>query len=134
MDVNPEFYHKSYKESSVLLIFYKYPGPPMVKALPQHLYAVLGEKFKIMCNATNDQDAPMNLTFSWKTPDGVHFNITTTTEDNNRKAISTLHISSVTNGHDGMYKCTVSNGKHQGNNVAISSLLVVEGKILLLYA
>ena len=106
----------------------------MVKALPQHLYAVLGEKFQIMCNATNDQDAPMNLTFSWKTPDGVRFNITTTTEDNNRKATSTLRISSVTNGHHGMYKCTVSNDKHQGNNVAISSLLVVEGKILLLYA
>ena len=106
----------------------------MVKALPQHLYAVLGEKFQVMCNATNDQDALMNLTFSWRAPNDVQFSIATATEVDGHKATSTLQISNVTNGHDGMYTCTVSNGKHQGNNVAISSLLVVEGKILLLYA
>ena len=106
------------------------PGPPMVDTLPQHLYAVLGEKFQIMCNATNDQDAPVNLTFSWKTPDGIHFNITTSTKGKGHKVISTLCINSITKHHDGMYKCIVSNGKHQSNNVSISSMLVVEGNVV----
>ena len=99
----------------------------MVKALPQHLHAVLGERFQIMCNATNDQDAPLNLTFSWRTPSDVQFNIAIATDNNSHKATSVLRISTVTTDHGGMYKCIVSNGKHQGNNVSISSVLVVEG-------
>ena len=98
----------------------------MVMELPQQLYAVLGKEFQITCTATNDQDAPMNLTLSWTTPNDV--DITTTNEHNGLTAISTLHISNVTHNHGGVYQCTVSNGEHQGNDVSITSTLVVEGK------
>ena len=100
-------------------------GPPIVERLPQQLHAELGKEFQITCTATNDQDAPMNLTLSWRTPNVT--DITTTDEHNSNTIISTLHISNVTHAHGGMYQCTASNGERRGNNVSVSSNLVVEG-------
>ena len=91
---------------------------------------MLGESFHITCNATNDQDAPMNLMFYWKGQDGVQFNVTTTDEDDNLTAVSTLHFSNVTHDHGGIYQCTVSNGENQENNISVASTLFIEGKIL----
>ena len=100
----------------------------MVERLPQQLHAVLGKEFQIACTATNDQDAPKNLTLSWTSPNGV--DITTTDKYNGLIATSTFHISNVTHNHDGgVYWCTVSNGEHRGNNVSVTSTLVVEGKM-----
>ena len=98
----------------------------MVERLPQQFHVVLGREFQITCNATNDQDAPMNLTLSWRTPNGI--GIITTDEHDDLTATSTLHIGSVTRDHGGMYQCTASNGERRGNNVSVSSTLVVEGK------
>ena len=103
----------------------------MVKGLPQQLHAVLGKEFQITCTATNDRDALMSLILSWITPTGV--DITITDEYDGLTATSTLHISNVTHNHGGVYQCTASNGEHQGNNVSITSTLVVEGEIHLLY-
>ena len=105
----------------------KSSGPPVVKELPQQLHAVLGERFKITCTATNDQDAPMNLKFSWSGPKSVQY-MTDDIEDGSLAATSTLHISNVTHNHGGVYQCTVSNGKHQRNNISVASTLVIEGK------
>ena len=102
----------------------------MIKELPQQLHAVLGESFHIICTATNDQDAPVNLIFYWGGPNGVQFNVTTTDEDGSLTATSTLHISNVTHNHGGVYQCTVSNGEHQRNNIFVITNLVVEGKNL----
>ena len=101
-------------------------GPPLVEGLPQQLHAVLGKEFQITCTATNDQDAPMSLILSWTTPNGI--DITPTDEHNGLTTTSTLHISNVTHNHGGVYQCTASNGEHQGNNVSVTSTLVVEGK------
>ena len=98
----------------------------MVKELPQQHYVVLGKELQITCTATNDQDAPMNLTLSWTTPNSV--NIITTDKHNGLTATSTLHISNVTHNHGGVYQCTASNGERQGNNVSVASTLIVEGK------
>ena len=103
-------------------------GPPVIKELPKQLHAVLGEQFQITCIATNDQDAPMNLMFSWHIPNRVQPNITTTDEDNSHMATSTHHISTVTRDHSGMYMCTVSNGNDQGNANSVNWTVVVEGK------
>ena len=100
----------------------------MIKKLPKQLHAVLGEGFNITCTATNDHDAPMNLTLSWTAPNKV--DIMTTDKYDGVSAISTLHISDVTHDHDGLYVCTASNGEHQGNNVLVTLTLVVEGKRL----
>ena len=94
--------------------------------MPQQLHAVLDKEFDITCTATNDQDAPMSLILSWTTPTGV--DITTTDEHDGLITTSTLHISNVTHNHGGVYQCTASNGEHQGNNVSVTSTLVVEGK------
>ena len=91
---------------------------------------MLGEEFQITCTATNDEDAPMNLMFSWRTPNGVQFNVTTTDEDDSHTATSTLHIHTVTLNHGGVYQCIVSNGGHQANNISVNSTLIVEGKIV----
>ena len=72
-------------------------GPPVVHELPQQVHVVLGEEFQITCTATNDQDAPRNLMFSWRVPRRVAFHETTTDEDDSRTASSTIHISNVTN-------------------------------------
>ena len=93
--------------------------------MPQQLHAVLDKEFDIICTATNDQDAPMSLILSWTTPNGV--DITRVDERNGLTTTSTLHISNVTHNHGGVYQCTVSNGEHQGNNVSVTSTLVVEG-------
>ena len=90
-------------------------------------HVVLGKNVNINCTATNDQEAPMNLMFSWTTSNNLHFTITTTDEDGSRTATSALHISNVTSNHGGLYMCTVSNGGDQRNNVSVSSTLIVEG-------
>ena len=94
-------------------------------------HVVLGENVHINCTATNDQDAPMNLMFSWTTLNNLHFTITTTDEDNSHTATSTLHISNVTSNHGGVYICTVSNREDQRNNVSVNLTLIVERKISL---
>ena len=98
----------------------------MIEKLPQQLHAVLGEEFHITCTATNDHDAPMNLTLSWTAPNGV--DIIATNKHDGLTTTSTLHISDVTHGHGGAYQCTASNGELQGNNVSVTLTLVVEGK------
>ena len=98
--------------------------------LPQKLHAVVGERFEITCTATNDQDAPMNLKFSWSGPNSVQsISMTDVIEDDGLTATSTLHINNVTHNHDGVYQCTVSNGEHPRNNISVASSLVVESKI-----
>jgi len=92
---------------------------------------VLGEEFQITCTATNDQDAPTNLMFSWRTPRGVEFNETTTDEDNSRTASSTLHFSSVTNNDGGQYTCNIRNIKR--GSVDKSFTLLVEGILITMY-
>ena len=67
----------------------------------QQLHIVLGEEVQITCTATNDQDAPIKLVFSWMTPNNNKFNITTTDGDNSCTATSTLHISTVALNHHG---------------------------------
>ena len=109
-------------------LFYK--GPPIIEELPQQLHAVLGVEFWITCTATNDQDAPMKLIFSWSTPNGVQFNVTTTAEDNGHTATSTLRISRVTHSHAGAYQCIVRNDDHQRNINSVTSTVVVEGNWL----
>ena len=99
-------------------------GPPIVQELPQQVHVVLGEEFQITCTATNDQDAPTNLMFSWRSPRIVEFNETTTDEDDSRTASSTLLISSVTNNDSGRYRCSVRN---DGGSAVTSLRLIVEG-------
>ena len=90
---------------------------------------MLGEELQITCTATNDQDAPTNLMFSWRTPNNVTFNNETTKEDgSSRTATSTLHISTVTHDHDGMYQCIVRNGEPVSANASESTIVIVEGK------
>ena len=72
--------------------------------MSQRFHVILGEQLQITCTATNDEDAPMKLEFSWEAPNGVQFNVTRTDEDDNRTATSTLHISRVTRNNDGMQK------------------------------
>ena len=95
--------------------------------LPQQLHVVLGEELWITCTATNDQDAPMKLAFSWRTSNGVPFNVTTTDENNGRIATSTLHIGRVTHSHAGGYQCIVKNDGHQRKNNSVASTVIVEG-------
>ena len=85
---------------------------------------MLGEVFQITCTASNDQDAPTNLMFSWRTSKGVEFNETTTDEDDSHTASSTLHISSVTYNDGGRYRCSVRN---DGGSAVTTLRLIVEG-------
>jgi len=94
----------------------------MVEELPRQVYVVLGEVFQITCTATNDQDAPTNLMFFWRTR--VEFNETTTDEDDSRTASSTLYISNVTIYDGGRYRCIVWN---DGGSEVTTSKLIVEG-------
>ena len=91
---------------------------------------MLGEELQITCTATNDEDAPMNLMFSWRTPNNVQFNFTIT--NNSHTATSTLHISTVTYTHGGVYQCIVRNDEHQANNISVNSTVIVEGKKLVM--
>ncbi|XP_065918156.1 contactin-3-like isoform X3 [Dysidea avara] len=101
-------------------------GPPILQELPQQVHVVLGEEFQITCTATNDQDAPTNLMFSWEAPRGAEFNETTTDEDDSLTASSTLHVISVTKSHGGKYACNVRNTRRA--NVDTSFTLIVEVK------
>jgi len=96
----------------------------MVEELPQQAHVVLGEEFQITCTATNDQDAPTNLMFFWRTPRGVEFIETTTDEDDSLTASSTIIISNVTNNDGGRYRCSVGN---DGGSEITTSRLIVEG-------
>ena len=99
----------------------------MVQDLPQQVHVVLGEEFQITCTATNDQDAPTILIFSWETPPKkkrIQFNETTTDEDDSHTASSTIHISSVTNNDGGRYRCIVRNGD---GSIVTTLKLIVEG-------
>ena len=89
---------------------------------------MLGEEFRITCTATNDQDAPMNLMFSWETPNSAHLSLITTDEDDSHTATSTLHISTVTHDHDGVYQCIVRNGGAVSANSSKATTVIVEGK------
>ena len=104
-------------------------GPPTAEKLPQQLYVGLGENFQITCTATNDQDAPMNLMFSWRIPNDSQYNVTTSDEDKTRMASSTLYVGAVTHNHSGMYQCIVKNGEHIGNVNSVTSTIIVEGKL-----
>ena len=100
----------------------------MIEELPQQLRIVLGEQLKITCTATNDQDAPKNLMFSWKTPNNVSFSNKTTNEDNiSHKATSTLLINTVTRDHGGVYRCIVRNGEPLSANSSKATTVIVEG-------
>ena len=106
-------------------------GPPRIELLQDQFHAELGKNFQINCTAINGGDASMNMVFSWKTPKGVQFNVTTTDEDDSRTATSTLHISRVTHRHAGLYQCIVKNG---GPVMSItSSQLVVQGEYWLIH-
>ena len=98
----------------------------MIKNIPVQLHAVFGEAFHITCTATNDQNAPMNLTLSWTAPSGV--DIITTNKHGGLTTTSTLHVSDVTHNHSGVYVCTANNGEHPGNYISITSTMLVEGK------
>ena len=95
-----------------------------MEELPQQAHVVLGEEFQIKCTATNDQDAPKNLIFSWEAPRGVELNYTTTDEDDSRTASSTLHISNITVDHNGEYTCIAKNVRRK---VKTNFTLIVEG-------
>ena len=100
----------------------------MIEKLPQQLHVVLSEEFQITCTATNVQDAPMKLMFSWRVPDGITFSNMTTDEDDGHRASSTLHIGRVTHNHSGVYQCFVRNDGHQrNNNFVTSTTVIVEG-------
>ena len=70
----------------------------------------------------------MSLMFSWETPNSAHLSLITTDEDNNRTASSTLHISTVTHDHDGVYQCIVRNGGPVSANSSKATTVIVEGK------
>ena len=95
----------------------------MIEKLPKEIYAVLGEGFQVTCTAKNDQDAPINLMFSWNKPKDVQINITDGDEDSRRNASSTITITNVTKNYEGKYKCTVKNR----GSVSTSFSLIVEG-------
>lgn len=93
---------------------------------------VLGEQLQIICTATNDQNAPEKLMFSWSTPNGLQFNVSTTDEDDSLTATSTLYISNVTHNHDGMYHCSVRNADDKLANSSKATNVIVEGKYIFL--
>ena len=88
---------------------------------------MLGEKLQITCTATNDQDAPMKLMFSWRVPVGVMFNNITTDEDDSHTASSTLLINSVTRNHSGVYQCIAWNDEHRLSDSYKVTTVIVEG-------
>ena len=107
------------------------PGPPQVEELPEQAHGVLNEEFQITCTATNDQDAPTNLMFSWEVPNSVVYNYTTTDEDDGRTASSTLCINNITVDHNGQYTCIARNGMGGRRKVDTTFTLIIEGKQLL---
>ena len=91
---------------------------------------MLGEELRITCTATNDEDAPLKLMFSWRTPNNVTFTNETTNEDTSRTATSTLRIDTVTRNHNGMYQCIVRNGEHRFAASSNLTAVIIEGKYL----
>ena len=71
----------------------------------------MGKEFNITCIATNDHDAPMNLTLSWTAPSGI--DIITANKHDGLTTTSTLYVSYVTHDHSGVYVCTASNGEQE---------------------
>ena len=106
-------------------------GPPRITPLQPQFHAELGRDFEINCTATNVHDATINLNFTWSTPNGVQFDISSTAEDESRTATSTLHIDMITPNHGGEYQCIVSNGGEAIRTT--SSEIVVQGKCHLIY-
>ena len=108
-----------------MLLSQYHTGPPIVQKLPQQVHVVLGEEFQITCTATNDQDAPTNLMFSWRRLRGqVELNETITDVDDSRTASSTLHINSVTENDGGRYRCSANSN---GGSAVTTFRLIVEG-------
>ena len=95
--------------------------------MPPQILGVLGEQFQITCNATNDKDAPHNMTFTWMTPDGVDHNVKMTSEDDDHTASSTLYISRLARSDNGTYKCYVTNNNASSASVVTSTTVIVEG-------
>ena len=100
-------------------------GPPRINPLQPQFHAELGKEFQINCTATNILDASMNLTFTWRGPNGVQLDYTEPYEDDSRTATSTLRISTITHSHGGVYQCIVRNGGSA--NDTTSSEIVVQG-------
>ena len=96
--------------------------------MPLKIHIVLGENLQITCTATNDQDAPMKLMFSWRVPGDVVFNNITTDEYDSHTASSTLLINNVTHNHSGVYQCIVWNDEHRLSNSSKATTVTVEGK------
>ena len=92
----------------------------------------MGEQLQITCTASNNQNAPEKLAFSWKPPNGIQFNVTMTDEDNSLTATSTLYISNVTHSHNGMYHCSVRNAEINLANSSKATNVIVEGKYIFL--
>ena len=111
----------------MLLWFIYCLGPPRITPLQPQFHAELGRGLRINCTATNAPDASIDLTFTWKAPNGARFDITRTTEDESRTATSTLHINTVTHSHGGEYQCVVTNGGEASDTT--SSEIVVQGNI-----
>ena len=88
---------------------------------------MLGEELQITCTATNDEDAPLKLMFSWRTPNNVMFTNETTNEDTSHTATSTLRIDTVTRNHNGMYQCIVRNSEHISATSSNTTIVIIEG-------
>ena len=100
---------------------------PVLTQFPPQMLGVLGEQFQITCNATNDEDAPHNMMFTWMTPDGVDHNVKMTSEDDDHTASSTLYISILARSDNGTYKCYVTNNNASSASVVTSTTVIVEG-------
>ena len=88
---------------------------------------MLDEQFQITCNATNDNDAPHNMMFTWITPDGVDHNVNMTSEDDDHTASSTLYISRLARSDNGTYRCYVTNNNVSNASVVTSTIVIVKG-------
>jgi len=109
------------------LSIYYYTDKPKVVPFPHEIHGVLGEQFKITCYATNDKDAPHNMTFTWMTPDGFVHNVNMTSEDDDHTTSSTLYISRLARSDNGTYKCIVTNNEVSSTSVVTSTTVIVEG-------
>ena len=109
------------------ILFQHNTDNPTINRLPHQTLGVLGEKFQITCNATNDKDAPHHMMFTWMTPDGVDYDVNMTSEDDDQTASSTLFISRLARSDNGTYKCYVINNNISDAIVVTSTTVTVEG-------